>query len=156
MPIRFAGSVQAPSVCWCIYVIAKGHCLYIGETQLNPVIRWGQHLSANGTFSIRLHEADEQLVASKIPIHLWAFELPEMEGVAPEECKAVIRFIEHRVHELCIAKVGTLQPIETVISDTSRTAKYTCRYVWPKQTAHFIFDEISKRVGSLSPTMIPA
>jgi hypothetical protein len=129
-----------------VYVIVKRHCIYIGETQGHPTVRWGKHFELNGTFSVRLRENDEELASTIEDVFCAAYELAELATIAPEEWRLVSQFIEHKLHEKIIANLGNLAPLEKVISDTSRTAPRACRHLWAKELVNTIYEDF---VGSL-------
>ena len=149
--IFFAGSVRGRRQEPYIYAIAKQYCLYIGETQQHPVARWGQHLTITGSFSNRLRSVDTDLWESNDEIMFLCFKCVTISSLASEEHKLVTRFVEHKVHELCILNLASLAPIEMIISDTTRTAPARCRYDWAGALANEVFIGIKNHLERLSP-----
>jgi hypothetical protein len=143
--IRFAGAVKGKWRHPYIYAITKDYCLYIGETQLHPVSRWGQHLTPVGTFLKRLREADEEVWARDDEILFLCVDCEQIATLSPEEHKLVTQYVEHKVHELCILNLPELAPIEKIISDTTRTAPSRCRYPWGDALASEVFAEIAEQ-----------
>jgi hypothetical protein len=144
--IKFSGSVLGRLRHPYIYAIIKEHCIYIGETQLHPVSRWGQHLKSDGSFMKRLREADEEVWSSKEDILFLCVSCEIIATVAPEEQKLVTQYVEHKVHERCILDKPRLLPVEVIISDTVNTAPSRCRYSWANDLASQVFDEISHQL----------
>ena len=125
-----------------IYAIAKGYCLYIGETQQHPVSRWGQHLTTDGSFMKRLRETDEDLWANNEEILFIGVNCERITSLSQEEHKLVTQYVEHKVHERCILNKPLLAPIEKIISDTLRTAPARSRHSWANDLANEVFEEI--------------
>ena len=135
MQIDYAGSIQGIRKYPYIYFIIKGDFLYVGQTQDIPVIRWGGHLTSNGTFSKKLRAKDAELYMDASVTKFFAFRCDKIQlSVNDIEKRTVTCFIEHRIHEklICHKKVG---PKYELISDTSRTAPRSCKYGWVDSVA---------------------
>jgi len=146
--IRFAGAIKGRRHHPYIYFILKGYCLYIGETQQHPVSRFGQHLSAVGTFLRRLKEADEEIWACDKEILFLCIDCEKIATLSHEEHRLVTQYVEHKVHELCILNLPDLAPVERIISDTSKTAPSRCRYPWGDEVASKVYTEIITHLGN--------
>ena len=144
--IKISGTVSGRLRYPYIYAIAKGYCLYIGETQKHPVSRWGEHLTQQGTFLKRLRETDQELWASKKEILFISVPCEIISNIHQEEQRLVTQYVEHEIHVQCILNFPKLNPIEKIISDTTRTAPTVCRYSWAKDLAKFIFIELSEQL----------
>lgn len=139
-----AGSVYGPQQCPYIYAILKRHCVYIGETQNHPVVRWGAHLEHDGSFSNRLREMDEDVWRSSDEIFFASAKCAEILQAPPEERRLVSQFVEHKVHELFILRKAHTGRIELIISDTTRTAPRRCPYLWANDLAAQVFEVLNK------------
>jgi hypothetical protein len=103
-----------------IYLIEYSTFAYIGETQSHPVMRWGAHLSQQGTFSNNLRKIP-QIFQSVDQVNFIAVRVDHlMSSVDRQKWRLSCQWIEHRVHVLfTISKLGVRY---SLISDTSRSA----------------------------------
>lgn len=144
--ICFAGHIRGRLRYPYIYAIAKGSCLYVGETQLHPVSRWGAHLAHDGTFMQRLREVDEDLFSSDDEIVFIGIKCERIAAIPRIEQKLVCQYVEHKVHEWCILQKPTLGYIDRIISDTINTCPRRCSYPWADETARQVFVSIRRRL----------
>ncbi len=141
--ISLSGVIKGKQRSPYIYAIAKGYCLYIGETQRIPVSRWGEHLSPQGTFMRLLREADEEIWEDSGDMLFVGVQCDEIASLPVEEQKFVSQYLEHKIHEKCILNMHMLGPFEKIISDTLRTAPAGCRYLpWMEVLVNEVFNEI--------------
>jgi hypothetical protein len=145
--ISLAGVIRGKCRCPYIYAIAKGYCLYIGETQRIPVSRWGEHLSPQGSFMRLLREADEEVWGDSGDMLFVGVQCNEIAALPLEEQKFVSQYLEHKIHEKCILNMHLLLPFEKIISDTLRTAPYACKNLpWMEVLVDQVFKEICERL----------
>jgi hypothetical protein len=104
-----------------LYYIVCDSVIYIGETQQHPVIRWGQHLEATGSFLRASRRSLQRELLPNSTIKFSAFCLEKiMREVSPARWKMASQWIEHQVHVLLSnSPVGVRY---NIVSDTSRTA----------------------------------
>lgn len=144
--ISVSGSLKGKRKSPYLYVIVKSYCMYIGETQQHPVLRWGQHLCQCGSFVSRLREADEDVWARDEDIFFYCLYCNRIAQTSDEEHKIITQYIEHKVHELCILNLSELYPVERIISDTEKTAPARCRYQWGDDLARAIYEKIAQQI----------
>lgn len=140
-----AQSTASLSGCFCYFIFWKDF-VYIGETQYNPVVRWGQHLSKNGSFHSALRRNGYPAPKENEYISLVAFSLNEVIKNCPEiQRKRVTQFIEHKLH-LRWVNTAPLNYDFKLISDTTRTAPMYCEYGWVDECCSHIYDKATQWV----------
>lgn len=138
MMVSRLGKVQGDLRLPCLYFIFIKDYVYVGETQKIPIIRWGQHISKRGTFYSRLKSKDEELCEQLNSMSFLAYSSKELiNDVRDFEVRSVLKYIEHKVHEVFICH-SVLGPKYELISDTSRTAPSHCAYDWAEALAQEI------------------
>jgi len=128
MSLTFVGGVSAIWSAPFVYFIRSGECLYVGETQRHPVVRWSQHLGPQGSFRLAAEGRAEIVLDGATPIAFYAFEVAPLRSLFPEvQLKAATQAVEHEIHMLLRARPSFLGPALRVISDTEKTAPRTFR-----------------------------
>lgn len=153
--VEFTGIVKGKIRHPYIYVIKKGYCLYIGETQRHPVLRWGEHLTPVGSFMQKLKNEDQELWMKDIEILFLCFECEKISSLPSIEQELVTKYVEHKLHEFCVLNLPILKDVEKIISDTIKTAPSRCVYKWCSELAEKIFSRIVffLGVGNTSPAI---
>lgn len=137
--IEFVGRLIAREKGPFIYVIRKGPYLYIGETQRNPILRWGEHLRIEGSFQKALQSRDEEFLLKDVEMEFFAYRCTRIENeVLAVEKRKITQIVEHELHVkfVCRGK-NTFE----LISDTTKTAPTGSRYKWINEIVDEIYDE---------------
>jgi hypothetical protein len=138
--INFAGFVRAKDVSPYVYFIKRGYLLYIGETQKNPVIRWSEHLSENGSFRDAVIRFDEEILTRNLLTNFYAYRCAIIEEKVKEvERKRSTQFIEHELHSRIMCKGIPSESEIKIISNTIRTAPMGYNYKWLTQYVDLIY-----------------
>lgn len=125
--IESAGKLIVKDRCPYIYFIIKGEVLYIGETQRDPLSRWGEHFGEKGTFRKALLRADEELYSTALYTEFYAYRCELIEKDLKEiERRQATRHVENQIHLKILSSGTTLR----VVSDTIRTAPIHNKYNW--------------------------
>jgi hypothetical protein len=123
MTIRYVGGLSAAVAAPHVYLIISCGCVYIGETQRNPVGRWTQHLSPEGSLRLALNAQDDVVFDLSSPIYFFAVEIGSLPALFPEvQVKSATQAVEHEIHMLLRARPTYLGAAMKVISDTEKTA----------------------------------
>lgn len=109
------------------FIVVAERFVYIGETQINPPQRWGQHLSPAGTFVGNVKEVDEEVLGPGALVQFFAYECTEIMGVPEHERRIVTQFVEHQLH-VRFVEDGVLGSRYRLVSDTTRSR--------PRRIAH--------------------
>jgi hypothetical protein len=119
-----------------IYFIRKDRFLYIGETQRNPVFRWSEHLTEEGSFQKALIKRDEDIYLSDLSIEFFAYRCTKIESdVGLIDRRRVTQFVEHALHVKAICTGLRWE----LISDTTQTAPAVCKYDWVDELVDDIY-----------------
>lgn len=139
--ISFAGHIQAKDISPYVYFIKRGYLLYIGETQKNPVIRWSEHLSENGSFRKAVLRVDEEILTNNFFTNFYAYRCAVIEKTVKEvEHKRATQFIEHELHSRIMCKGIPTEDSVKVISNTVRTAPLGYNYEWLGEYVNLIYE----------------
>jgi hypothetical protein len=139
--IELSGHVITKDNAPYIYLIRKGPYIFIGETQRNPVLIWGEHLLENGSFLNALRRRNEDFFSENVETEFYAYRCCRIETeVRAVEKRRVTQAIEHQLHVRFICNGADL------ISDTTRTAPTDCRYQWVREVVDQIYREFSKAI----------
>lgn len=116
------GRVTLPGNGPYVYFIVKHSYLYLGETQILPVIRWGAHFQNDGSFSRVLQFIDDDAMQSTKPYVFQSIYLNRIRDEFPEyEWKRATQWIENDLH-LKVCACGEITSRFRLISNTVRTA----------------------------------
>jgi hypothetical protein len=150
--ISLAGVIQAPEVSPYVYFIKRGYLLYIGETQKNPVHRWSEHLSEEGSFRVAVRRVDEEIFARNLLTNFYAYRCKMIEeGVISVERKRATQYVEHELHSRIMCRGIPSESEVRVISRTDKTAPMGYRYRWLSEYIDslyemFIDDLVNRRL----------
>lgn len=126
-----------------IYIIMIDHYVYIGETQSFPVIRWGAHLSKDGTLLKKLNNFGVDLNDRNKSIKFIYFNLSDLFDInLSKNLKRSTQAIEHELHVRIKCRPSLLNNL-ILISDTEKTAPSRFKY-WEK--ANEIVEIILKKL----------
>lgn len=116
----FVSIMKGPIVGPYIYFILNNEMVYIGETQRHPSVRWGEHISSNGTLAKKMYDYDfEMSDLNFIAICCFDF-IPALDK--NYSLKFFTQAIEHSLHCLVSAQPSLLGGFRRVISSTEKTA----------------------------------
>ncbi|WP_104484711.1 hypothetical protein [Acinetobacter indicus] len=121
------GEIKSPY----IYIIMIDQYVYIGETQSFPVIRWGAHLSRDGTLLNKLNSVGVDLHSKSKSIKFMYFNLSDLfDSDLSKNFKRSTQAIEHELHVRVKCKPSLVKNL-ILISDTEKTAPSRFKY-WEK------------------------
>lgn len=113
------GPLQGPYV----YFIQYDYCLYIGETQKHPVIRWGQHLTPKSNY---FHMLFKQLRLNVEHMGNIKFNSIYCGGllnrIEKYTVKSKTQALEHHFHCLMCERPSLFGARYHIISSTEKTA----------------------------------
>lgn len=140
--ISLAGIIRAKDLSPYVYFIKRGYLLYIGETQKNPVFRWSEHFSLNGSFRNAIIRVDEEILTRNLFTNFYAYRCAVIEESVKEiERKRATQFIEHELHSRIMCKGLPSEMEIKVISNTVRTAPMGYNYRWLTKYVDSIYDQ---------------
>lgn len=103
-----------------IYFIIKENCLYIGETQRNPVRRWGNHIYERGSFSKNLYKASPYIYFMDTEICFFSYDLSTIKRyIVKPYLKRESQYIEAKMHTLFLTSI--INTKYNLISNVIRT-----------------------------------
>jgi hypothetical protein len=139
--VNLAAIVQAKEISPYIYFIKKGYLLYIGETQKNPVMRWSEHLSEEGSFRQAVIRVDEEVLKIDSLIYFYAYHCSAIEeDVSIVERRRATQYVEHQLHTRIVSKGIPSESEIRIISNTVRTAPLGYKYSWLNASVDSIYE----------------
>lgn len=111
-----SGIISGAFRCSYIYLISYGRYIYIGETGNHPVLRWGSHLSKNGSFINKLDRGNESLLTDD-DIFFISVRCSEIECESIYKRKIARRAIEAELHRKYLLNPGVFGHESTLISN---------------------------------------
>ncbi|KXZ68559.1 hypothetical protein [Acinetobacter venetianus] len=136
---QLSGEIKSPY----IYFIYIDGFLYVGETQSFPAIRWGAHLTNEGTLLKKLVSLGGDLGKKNQRIKFISFNLIDLFDLnLCKNFKRSTQAIEHELHVRIKCKPSIVNNL-TLISDTEKTAPSRFKY-WDQ--VNLIVDHIIEKL----------
>ena len=143
--MKIAGVISGAFKSSYIYLIMFENYVYIGESGCLPVVRWGSHLTKNGTFLTNLLSKQSVNISDAADIFFVGVNCVEVESEDPFKQKIARRAIEAELHRRYLLDPNSFGPDSVLISNPpADPTRFTFSFD-PKSLASNVYTEMASR-----------